>query len=50
VTGTRLTSFAGVGNRRRPGDVPGGTVVLDGGCGSGADLLPAARLASDTRF
>jgi SAM-dependent methyltransferase len=36
-------SFAGVGNPLRVGPVPFGAVVLDHACGSGTDLLLAAR-------
>lgn len=36
-------SFAGVGNPHRIGPVPFGAVVLDHACGSGTDLLLAAR-------
>ena len=37
------SSFAGTGNPLSIGDIPEGSVVLDIGCGSGTDLLLAAR-------
>lgn len=37
------SSFAGTGNPLGIGDIPEGSVVLDIGCGSGTDLLLAAR-------
>jgi arsenite methyltransferase len=40
---TVTSSFAGVGNPHAIGRIDGGAVVLDVGCGSGTDLLLAAR-------
>lgn len=40
-----MASFSGVGNPFRAGLVHPGEHVLDVGCGSGTDLLVAARLA-----
>jgi SAM-dependent methyltransferase len=40
-------SFSGVGNPHRLGPLPGSAVLLDIGCGSGTDLLLAARGLSD---
>jgi arsenite methyltransferase len=42
---TATARFAGVGNPHRVGPMPAGAVVLDHACGSGTDLLLAARRA-----